>query len=85
MMKYVPYYNAIIAKQIAKGYSTKEANGLTYKAEELPIYEVQAIGTLSSGLELSVGDKVVTNSVPTKLDDDMFLIREEYVAGKIAE
>ena len=84
-MKYVPYYNAIIAKQIAKDYSTKEVNGLTYKAEELPIYEVQAIGTLSSSLELSVGDKIVTNSVPTKLEDDMFLIREEYVAGKIAE
>lgn len=83
-MKFIPYYGTIVCKQIVKQHDTKESSGIVYEAEQLPIYEVQEIGILSSSLDLSVGDKILTNSIPTKLEDDLVLVREEYVAGKIA-
>lgn len=63
-------------------------NGIVYIKEQVPQYEVVEIGQLEN-IKLNIGDKLITNSIPTKLhikdDETYYLIKEEYIAGVLKD
>ena len=82
MTHYIPHNDTVICRQLISD-KTKVSDSIVYEKEDLPIYEVISIGELKNISNLNVGDKIITNSVPTKLDNGNYLIREEFIAGKI--
>ena len=64
-------------------YETK-ANGIYFRQEELPIYEVIESAIDDKELGIVAGTKLITNSQPTKLNVDgtmYYLVKKEYIAG----
>ena len=60
--------------------------GIVYSKTELPIYEIVEIGDLTVCNDLKVGDRIISNSEPTRLKvecDVFWLIKQEYIAGKV--
>jgi hypothetical protein len=83
---YTPHNNVVLCKKIVREKQNVIEDGLVYEIDELPIYEVIKIGEkLNHFTMLKPGDKIISNSIPTRLDDELYLIREEYIAGKIVE
>ena len=62
-------------------------NGLFYVQQNLPEYEIVEMSiALKLKSQFHVGDRVMSNAVPTKVkisDNVYFLIKEENVIGKI--
>ena len=87
-MKFVPHNGMLLCKKVVSEEADAEVNGLVYKKQQLPLYEVLAVGELSELSGVQVGDTIVTNSIPAEINDNgtkYFLVREEYIAGKVIE
>lgn len=81
-----PHNDTVICKLLnATEYETK-ANGIYFRQEELPIYEVIESAIDDKELMIVAGTKLITNSQPTKLNVDgtiYYLIKKEYIAGTV--
>ncbi len=81
-----PHNDIAICKLLnATEYETK-ANGIYFRQEELPIYEVIESAIDDKELGIVVGTKLITNSQPTKLNVDgtvYYLVKKEYIAGTV--
>lgn len=81
-----PHNNTAICKLLNEtDYETK-ANGIYFRQEELPIYEVIESAIDDKELGIVAGTKLITNSQPTKLNVDgtvYYLVKKEYIAGTV--
>ena len=85
-MKVVPYSNAVLCKQLNSTFSSCVDNGIVFQKEQMPLYVVTAVGQNINKISPEVGDVIVTDAQPTKINVDgtmLFLIRDEYIAGKV--
>ncbi len=85
-MKVVPHRNAVLCKQLNGTSSSCVDNGIFFQKEQMPLYVVTAVGQNVNKISLAVGDVIVTDAQPTKMNVDgtmLFLIRDEYIAGKV--
>lgn len=81
-----PHNGTVLCKMINQKDHLANEKGIVYNKEELPIYEIVELGELSDKYDFKVGDKIASNSIPAKLktdDDTYYLIRQEYIAGKV--
>lgn len=87
-MEFIPHNNTILCKLVNEQFEQINNDSFIYKKENLPIYEILKIGNLKNFNNLCIGDKIITNSNPTKINEDSnvyYLIREEYIAGRIID
>ena len=81
-----PHNNTALCKLLNEtDYETK-ANGIYFRQEELPIYEVIENAIDDKELRIVAGTKLITNSQPTKLNVDgtmYYLVKKEYIVGTI--
>ena len=81
-----PHNNTALCKLLNEtDYETK-ANGIYFRQEELPIYEVIESTIDDKELGIVVGTKLITNSQPTKLNVDgtvYYLVKKEYIVGTV--
>jgi len=86
-MKLHPHNGTVLCKLLNKKEHLAKEHGIVYNKEELPIYEIVEFGELDSKYDFKVGDKIVSNSEPTRLkvseDETFWLIKQEYIAGKV--
>ena len=81
-----PHNDVVFCKMLNKEKQQVAEGSIVYEKEDLPIYEILKLGELKNFKDLVVGDKIVSNSIPTKIvqnDQTYYLIREEYIAGKV--
>ena len=85
-MTAVPHNNAVLCKQLNSSSNESVDNGIVFQKEQLPLYVVTAIGQNVKKINLDVGDVIATDAQPTKINVDgtiLFLIRDDYIAGKV--
>lgn len=86
-MKIHPHNGTVLCKMTNQKEHLAKEQGIVYNKEELPIYEIVELGELDSKYDFKVGDKIVSNSEPTRLkvseDETFWLIKQEYIAGKV--
>lgn len=85
-MTAVPHNNAVLCKQLNSSSNECIDNNIFFQKEQLPMYVVIAIGQNVKKISLEVGDVIVTDSQPTTINVDgtmLFLIRDDYIAGKV--
>lgn len=88
MTEFIPHNDVVLCKMLNSSQQQVQEGSIVYQKEDLPVYEILQLGELKNFSELKAGDKIVSNSIPTKIVDDsgtFYLIREEYIAGKISE
>lgn len=82
----VPHNDAVLCKRANAPMHEDATSNIVFQQEELPMYEVIAIGDSVKSIVLNVGDVIVTDAQPTKfcLEGTMlFLVRDEHIAGKV--
>lgn len=87
-MNFCPMNGTVLCKQLNETETTIVSSGILYKKEELPIYEIISVGGILDKYNFKVGDKIISNSIPTKLKTDegtFYLIKQEYIAGKVID
>lgn len=87
-MKAIPLQNVVLCKLLNKQKDNVVENGIAYNKENMLIYQIIDIGVIPDDSRLKVGDKIISNSIPTKIildDKDYYLVKYEYIAGKIVE
>ncbi len=85
-MTIAPHNNAVLCKQLNSSTDECVDNGIVFQKEQLPLYVVTAVGQNVKKISLEVGDIIATDAQPTKMNVDgtmLFLIRDDYIAGKV--
>lgn len=87
MKAIIPQNKNVVCKCISSDYKTTES-GLTYKSNDMPLYEVvDASKKASELLDIKAGDVVAVNSTGTKVELDgveYIIFDAESIMGKIA-
>lgn len=86
-MKLHPNGKTVLCRQVVSDKEEVVENGIAYIREQMPQYEVVEVGDID-GIELKVGDKLFTNSIPTRLytkTETYYLIKQEYIAGVLKD
>lgn len=84
----IPHNNAVLCKQLNNSTNEDKKDGIVFQRENLPLYEVVAVGENVKKIQLDVGDVIVSNSQPTKFNLDgtmFFLIHDDHIAGKVQQ
>ena len=87
-MKLHPHNGTVLCKMTNQKEHLEANNGIVYNKTELPIYEIVEIGDLTVCNDLKAGDRIISNSEPTRLKvecDVFWLIKQEYIAGKVEQ
>jgi len=84
----VPGDGVIVCRLLNEKENYVSESGITYLKQELPLYEVLAVGKLDfKMLSLKPHDVIVINSIPTKVvlasDNVQWLVHQENVVGKV--
>ena len=85
-MKLHPHNGTVLCKMTNQKEHLESNGGVVYNKTELPIYEIVEVGGLLENYSFEVGDKIISNSEPTRLkvgDETFWLIKQEYIAGKV--
>ena len=85
-MKIKPQYGVVLCKQLNKQHEDVVENNFAYSKENLPVYEILETGIMPDNSRFKAGDKIISNSTPTKIileNQDYYLVKYEYIAGKI--
>lgn len=85
-MKAVPHNGYLLCKLTSSSHQEVVESGIAYQREELPVYEVISVGDVPDDFRFTAGDKIIANSIPTKLNLEgtmLFLVNKDHVAGKV--
>lgn len=87
-MKAIPHNGYLLCKLVSSSQNEVVESGIAYQREELPIYEVISIGDVPDDFRFIAGDKIIVNSIPTKLNLEgtmLFLVNKDNIAGKVLD
>lgn len=87
-MKAVPHNGYLLCKLVYGSQHEVVESGIAYQREELSVYEVISVGDVSDDFRFTAGDKIIVNSIPTKLNLEgtmLFLVNKDHVAGKVLD
>lgn len=87
MVKLHPCNNTVLCKQVVPDKEEVVENGIVFIKEQLPQYEVVEVCPTSK-MKLNVGDRIITNSIPTRLvvdDGEYYIVKQEYIAGVVVK
>ena len=87
-MKAIPHNGYLLCKLASRSQHEVVESGIAYQREELPVYEVISVGDVPDDFRFTEGDKIIVNSIPTKLNLEgtmLFLVNKDNIAGKVLD
>ena len=87
-MKAIPHNGYLLCKPVSNSHHEVVESGIAYQREELPVYEVISVGDASDDFRFTEGDRIIVNSIPTKLNLEgtmLFLVNKDNIVGKVLD